>query len=107
MAILIPAIDKAYKKRQEQLDALNNTLQENLTGISVVKAFTREQYEIEKFNKDAEDIRQPAYAAAWRVAFLSPLLTGVGQLSIILAMWAGGSAGPVRNGHDRGPGQHL
>lgn len=91
MAILIPAIDKAYKRRQAQLDALNNTLQENLTGISVVKAFTREQYEIEKFNRDAESIRKPAYAAAWRVAFLSPLLTGVGQLSIILAMWAGGS----------------
>jgi ATP-binding cassette subfamily B protein len=92
MAILIPAIDKAYKKRQARLDALNNTLQENLTGISVVKAFTREQYEIEKFERDAESIRQPAYAAAWRVAFLSPLLTGVGQLSIALATWAGGSA---------------
>jgi ABC-type multidrug transport system fused ATPase/permease subunit len=92
MAILIPAIAKAYKKRQEELDALNNTLQENLTGISVVKAFTREQYEIEKFSKNAADIRHPAYAAAWRVAFLSPLLTGVGQLSIILATWAGGSA---------------
>jgi ATP-binding cassette subfamily B protein len=91
MAILIPAIDRAYKKRQAQFDALSNTLQENLTGISVVKAFTREQYEIEKFNRDAESIRQPAYAAAWRVAFLSPLLTGVGQLSIILAMWAGGT----------------
>jgi ATP-binding cassette subfamily B protein len=91
MAILIPAIDKAYKRRQAQLDALNNTLQENLTGISVVKAFTREEYEIEKFSRDAESIRQPAYAAAWRVAFLSPLLTGVGQLSIILATWAGGS----------------
>ncbi|NIV40103.1 MAG: hypothetical protein GWN58_65080, partial [Anaerolineae bacterium] len=91
MAILIPAIDKAYKKRQARLDALNNTLQENLTGISVVKAFTREQYEIEKFSGDAESIRKPAYAAAWRVAFLSPLLTGVGQLSIILATWAGGN----------------
>ena len=80
-ALLIPAIDRAYRKRQEQLDVLNNTLQENLTGISVVKAFTREQYEIEKFDRDAESIRQPAYAAAWRVAFLSPVLTGVGQLA--------------------------
>jgi ATP-binding cassette subfamily B protein len=91
MAILIPPVDRAYKRRQEELDGLNSTLQENLTGISVVKAFTREQYEIEKFNKNAEHIRQPAYAAAWRVAFLSPLLTGVGQLSILLAMWVGGT----------------
>jgi ATP-binding cassette subfamily B protein len=90
-ALLIPAIDRAYRKRQDELDGLNNTLQENLTGISVVKAFTREQYEVEKFNKNAESIRTPAFAAAWRVAFLSPVLTGVGQLAIILAMWAGGT----------------
>ena len=87
---LIPAINKAYKARQIRLDELNNTLQENLTGISVVKAFVREQYEIEKFNKNAANLRTPALKAAWRVAFLSPLLTGVGQLSIILSMWAGG-----------------
>jgi len=89
---LIPAVDKAYKARQNRLDELNNTLQENLTGISVVKAFVREQYEIEKFNKNAANLRTPALAAAWRVAFLSPLLTGVGQLAILLSMWAGGSA---------------
>jgi len=88
---LIPAIFKAYKIRQHQLDGLNNTLQENLTGISVVKAFVREKYEIEKFSQNADAIRTPAYDAAWRVAFLSPLLTAVGQLSIQLAMWAGGS----------------
>jgi ABC-type multidrug transport system fused ATPase/permease subunit len=88
---LIPAVDRAYKERQEQLDDLNQTLQENLTGISVVKAFVREDYEIEKFNQRAEAIRVPALAAAWRVAFLSPLLTGVGQLAIILTIGVGGT----------------
>jgi ATP-binding cassette subfamily B protein len=88
---LIPAVDRAYKERQERLDDLNHTLQENLTGISVVKAFVREAYEIEKFNKNASDLRIPALAAAWRVAFLSPLLTGVGQLAIILTIWVGGT----------------
>ncbi len=88
---LIPAVDRAYKERQERLDDLNHTLQENLTGISVVKAFIREAYEIEKFNKSAGDLRIPALAAAWRVAFLSPLLTGVGQLAIILTIWVGGT----------------
>ena len=88
---LIPAIDRAYKERQKRLDDLNNTLQENLTGISVVKAFVREQFEIQKFNQNAANLRSPALAAAWRVAFLSPLLTGVGQLAIILSMWAGGT----------------
>ncbi len=90
MGLLIPAVDRAYKERQQRLDGLNNTLQENLTGMSVVKAFVREDYEIEKFNQRAAEMRAPALAAAWRVAYLSPLLTGVGQLSIMLVLWAGG-----------------
>jgi ATP-binding cassette subfamily B protein len=91
MGLLIPAVDRAYKERYRRLDDLNHTLQENLTGISVVKAFVREDYEIEKFNQRADEMRIPALAAAWRVAFLSPLLTGVGQLSIMVVIWIGGT----------------
>ena len=88
---LLPAVDRAYKERQERLDDLNHVLQENLTGISVVKAFVREDYEIEKFNQRAGALCIPALAAAWRVAFLSPLLTGVGQLAIMLTIRVGGT----------------
>ena len=91
MAMLVPAIDRAYRKRQVALDALNGTFQENLTGISVVKAFVRERYEMKKFEERARALRGPEYQAAWRVAFMAPLLTGLGQLAIVLAMWAGGS----------------
>ncbi len=90
MALLVPAIDRAYRSRQEALDDLNGTFQENLTGISVVKAFVREGHEIAKFELRARALRGPEYQAAWRVAFMAPLLTGLGQLAIILAMWAGG-----------------
>jgi ATP-binding cassette subfamily B protein len=65
-------------------------MQENLSGVRVVKAFTREDYEVERFKQRADDLRQPAYAAAFRVAFLTPLLTGTTQLGIALAIWIGG-----------------
>ena len=61
-----------------------------MTGIQVVKAFTREDYEIERFNKRAEAMREPAYGAAWRVAYLNPLLVGVGQLAIVFGIGVGG-----------------
>ncbi len=91
MAVLVPAIDRAYRRRQEALDGLNGTFQENLTGMSVVKAFVREHYEMRKFERRAQTLREPEYQAAWRVAFMAPLLTGLGQLAIVVAMWAGGS----------------
>jgi ATP-binding cassette, subfamily B, bacterial len=43
---------KAYEAYQEQEATLSTTLQENLTGVRVVKAFARQQYEINKFERD-------------------------------------------------------
>ena len=45
-------ISKAYEKYQEQEAKLSTTLQENLTGVRVVKAFARQDYEQEKFERD-------------------------------------------------------
>ena len=90
MLWLVPPVFRSYHKRQARLDDLNSTLQENVTGIQVVKAFTREDYEIERFNKRAEAMRKPAYEAAWRVAYLNPLLVGVGQLAIVMGIGVGG-----------------
>ncbi len=45
-------ISKAYEAYQTQDAVLSTTLQENLTGIRVVKAFARQDYEIGKFEKD-------------------------------------------------------
>jgi len=42
----------AYEKNQEQEAVLSTTLQENLTGVRVVKAFARQNYEIDKFDRE-------------------------------------------------------
>ena len=90
MALLIPQVFRAYDDRQRRLDNLNSTMQENLAGVRVVKAFVREDYEIERFAQRADDLRHPAYAAAVRVGFLAPMLTGIAQLGIVLSLWVGG-----------------
>ena len=45
-------VTKAYEAYQEQEATLSTTLQENLTGVRVVKAFARQAYERDKFEKD-------------------------------------------------------
>jgi len=45
-------VSKAYEAFQEQEAKLSTTLQENLTGVRVVKAFARQEYEQEKFEQD-------------------------------------------------------
>jgi ATP-binding cassette subfamily B protein len=90
MVLLIPQVFRAYDERQERLDDMNNTMQENLAGVRVVKAFVREDYEVERFGQRADALRHPAYTAAVRVAFLAPMLTGIAQLGIVLSLWVGG-----------------
>ncbi len=90
MALLIPQVFRAYDDRQHRLDDLNSTMQENLAGVRVVKAFVREDYEIERFAQRADALRHPAYTAAVRVGFLAPMLTGITQLGIVLSLWVGG-----------------
>jgi ATP-binding cassette subfamily B protein len=90
LIILVFQIFKAYDQRQRRLDDLNNTLQENLAGVRVVKAFVREDYEVQRFDKRADALRQPAFSAAFRTAFLTPLMTATAQLSIAVSIWIGG-----------------
>lgn len=48
-------ISKAYEAYQEQDAIISTTLQENLSGVRVVKAFARQNYEIDKFEKQNWD----------------------------------------------------
>jgi ATP-binding cassette subfamily B protein len=102
MFFLVPPVFRNYYERQARLDELNNTLQENLTGIQVVKAFTREDYEIERFDKRSAAMREPAFGAAWRVAYLNPLLVGVGQVAIVFGIGVGGNQVLTNAGLDVG-----
>lgn len=51
-AFFFNKISKAYEKYQEQEAILSTTLQENLTGVRVVKAFARQDFEIKKFDRE-------------------------------------------------------
>jgi ABC-type multidrug transport system fused ATPase/permease subunit len=90
MGILVPQIFKVYDERQQRLDDLNTTLQENLSGIRVVKAFVREALENARFEQRANAMRAPAFGAAFRVALLNPLLNAIGQIAVALTILIGG-----------------
>ncbi|MDP4013627.1 MAG: ABC transporter ATP-binding protein [Candidatus Nanopelagicales bacterium] len=92
MAVIAPRIDRAYIERQERLDAVNNALQENLSGVRVVKSFVREDLESEQFAERADALRTPAFRAAFNVALLTPLLNVFSQVGIAVALWVGGQS---------------
>ncbi|MBE6531522.1 MAG: ABC transporter ATP-binding protein [Ruminococcaceae bacterium] len=58
----------------KKYDALNNSIQENVSGMRVVKAFVREEYETEKFNKASDDVCADFTRAEKILALNNPLM---------------------------------
>ena len=82
---------------QEKTDALNLVVQENLTGIRVVKSFVREDHEREKFAKRNQDLKSNAEKAFGMVVINMPIMMLIIYGTIIAVMWFGGQmvyAGP-------------
>lgn len=70
-------------------DALNASVQENVTGIRVVKAYVREAYEKTKFKNGSQGIYKAATAAEKMIAFTMPMMNFVVYTCIILISWFG------------------
>ncbi|MFI3116285.1 MAG: ABC transporter ATP-binding protein [Clostridia bacterium] len=74
---------------QEKIDALNTNVQEGLINIRVIKAFTREKYEEEKFQKVNEDLRDTGLRA-YRINMLQgPLMTITVNVATLCILWFG------------------
>ncbi|MEL7625400.1 MAG: ABC transporter ATP-binding protein [Anaerolineaceae bacterium] len=67
------ALSKAYEAYQEQGAILSTDLQENLSGVRVVKAFARQQYEIDKFDKDNNEKFRLGRKFTWMHSLFWPL----------------------------------
>ena len=61
-----------FRRIFKRYDALNNSVQENVAGIRVVKSFVREDYEIEKFKKTSEEVRNDFVHAEKIMALNNP-----------------------------------
>jgi len=90
VAVIMRTAGKRFAKVQEKLDALNKTIQENLIGIRVVKAFVREPFEIQKFKKSNDEFTEAAIRAV-NVAILNmPVMMLVMNGATLAIIWQGG-----------------
>lgn len=79
-----------FTKVQARLDALNTILQENLAGIRVVKAFTREKSEQAKFQHAAGELMEQQITVSRVFSFLFPLVIFVASVGQALILYFGG-----------------
>ena len=75
---------------QRRLSALNTILQENLAGLKVVKAFTREPYEEARFDRAATDLMAQQLRVSRTFSFLFPVVFLIAQIGQALILYFGG-----------------
>jgi len=76
LILLTPMVFKIFDRGFRMMDRMNNTVQENIHGIRVVKSYVREEKEIEKFNSVSGDLARNFSKAEKILALNSPIMQG-------------------------------
>ena len=79
-----------WEKIRERVGQLSTTLQENISGVRVVKSFSREEHEIGKFSSSNRETREANLTRAGAEARTFPIINFVTGLCFLLLYWYGG-----------------
>ena len=82
---VMPIFKRIFKK----YDAMNNSVQENIAGIRVVKSFVREEYEKEKFEKTSEEVKDDFTRVEKILAWNNPVMMFCIFLAMLLVSFLG------------------
>ena len=90
LAWIVARATPMFTRVQERLDRLNGTLQENIAGVRVVKAFVRAEHEEARFGNANDGLAETAIRAGRTVAVTQPFLMMTMNLGVIGVLWFGG-----------------
>ena len=90
VAFVIANSNVLYGLVQEQIDRLNTVLQESIHGAEVIKAFVRQDHQIERFDETVDELAERSIKVNQLVAALFPTLIAVSSLGVAAVIWLGG-----------------
>lgn len=85
MAIAVPR----FRTMQKKIDKINLIFQQGLTGVRVIRAFNRDDYEVEKFDTANRDLTHTSRVVLTTIAMLSPIMTVILSFTNIGIVWFG------------------
>jgi ATP-binding cassette subfamily B protein len=90
VTIFIRLVRPLFTKIQERLDYLNQVLQENLTGIRIVKAFVRSAHENERFEKANKELYDISLKMTRYTSIFFPIIMALMNLGTVAIIYYGG-----------------
>ncbi len=90
MALIMSLAYPRFRKMLTEYENMNGTVQENLISVRVVKAFVRDKFEADKFQKAADRVRDAMFRAERLAIWVMPAMQLVIYACIISIIWFGG-----------------
>ncbi|MBE6973736.1 MAG: ABC transporter ATP-binding protein [Ruminococcaceae bacterium] len=90
IGVVMKICSRLFGVMQQKIDGINNTLQENLVAIRVVKAFVREDHERKKFNVASEELMNAGLKVGMRVITIMPIMTLAMNAATVGVLYLGG-----------------
>jgi ATP-binding cassette subfamily B multidrug efflux pump len=86
----VSRMEPLFLSVQQRLDRLNNVLQENISGASVIKAFVRADFENQRFEIANEGYTDNSVRVMRFMSTMSPALTVFVNIGMVIVIWSGG-----------------
>lgn len=90
---------------QTKLDGINNVMQENIAGARVVKAYVKEEHELDRFDRANDELCTTNLKVQTLLAFMSPCMNIILNTCVVTIILAGGFS--VKNGGGITPGEIM
>ena len=90
ISVIIVRLMPLFRSWQEKLDVMNGTLREQIAGIRVVRAFTREEHEAERFRTANRDITNLSLKVGQLFVLMFPIITVILNVATGAVLWFGG-----------------
>ncbi|MTD97332.1 ABC transporter ATP-binding protein [Corynebacterium guaraldiae] len=90
ISVIIVRLMPLFRSWQEKLDVMNGTLREQIAGIRVVRAFTREEHESERFRTANRDITNLSLKVGQLFVLMFPIITVILNVATGAVLWFGG-----------------
>jgi ATP-binding cassette subfamily B multidrug efflux pump len=92
MGLIIIKMVPAFRSMQKRIDAVNRVLREQITGIRVVRAFVREDFEIDRFGSANAALTGTALRVGRLMALMFPTVMLISNVTSVAVIWFGGHA---------------
>lgn len=89
VTLIVRRLRPLFRTMQERLDTVNRVLREQITGIRVIRAFVKDDYEERRFRKANADLTDVSLGTGNLLALMFPVVMTVVNLSSIAVVWFG------------------